>query len=137
MNRYACEVVRLEPCKPLFEGHKPSGWEYSEGDWHFMTSDEGRAQLADLAVLWDRHADTLSAFMDVFGQTRCAHNRPLADLEWEINTYLEDCPGVPWPWFILCGFHWDLDPLIYSRGERYCIPYEYHGGIFMQTEDAR
>ena len=127
-NRYAAELVRFEPCKPLYEGHIPNGWEHTErtGDWesHHTVSDEGRAGIAKLALLWDQHVDALNAWMAVFGLTQCEHRRPLTDLSWEINTYAFDLDDADDPAiFILCGFHDDASG--------FCVAQAYHAaGVF-------
>lgn len=133
-NPYVEEIVKLE--------RRGAAWEYAErcGDCvcHMSVSDDGRAALADLANIFATHAEALRTFMQVMGQTVCRFGRPLSDHEWVINDYVESvdgCSGL-FPWFILSAFHWDLDPVTHGRGEAYCIPYEYHAGIVMATEDA-
>ena len=105
-------------------GYRPLMFRVGKWESHYTVSDEGRAGIAKLALLWDQHVDALNAWMDVFGLTQCEHRRPLTDLSWEVNTYafnLDDAdePAI----FILCGFHDDASG--------FCVAQAYHAaGVF-------
>lgn len=132
-NEYAVLIARLAPLKPLYPGHAAEGWETRDGS--LTVSSEGRAHLADMAVIFDAHSENMAAFMEAFGQTRCRHNRPLDDLSWSINDYVtseDGCSGLR-PWFMLWGAHHDLDPIVHQDGWAFCAPYEYHNNMFMRT----
>lgn len=123
-NWYAVELAK---CRPLPDGG--AGYYDAYGGGVTMSA-EGLASMRLAVRLYEQHADALEAWMQVYGLTQCEHSRPLTDLSWSINDYIDYISDVSEPEsliFWLSGFHDAPDG---SLGP-FCAPWGYHAaGVF-------